>query len=94
MPLGWAAALRGPAETVNREVFYLLRVQTKNWRRSWSALRAREKAAWKRRVVGGDNTLKTDVAVDICNSTWKELHVEKPGEFVLTATNGKELPRF
>jgi ABC-type branched-subunit amino acid transport system substrate-binding protein len=92
-PLVGLLALSVPNEPANREVFYLLPGFQQLEQELVRFAAAREKSAMeKTAVVVADSDLQTDVAAAM-QATWKELSVDKPPEFVLTAQNREEIVR-
>jgi ABC-type branched-subunit amino acid transport system substrate-binding protein len=93
MPLVGLLALSVPSESVNREVFYLLPGFQQLEQELVRFAAAREESAMeKTAVVVADSKLQTDVAAAM-QATWKELSVEKPQEFVLSAAKAEEMVR-
>jgi ABC-type branched-subunit amino acid transport system substrate-binding protein len=93
-PLVGLLALSVPSEPANREVFYLLPGFQQLEQELVRFAAVQEKPAMeKTAVVVADSKLQTDVSAAM-QATWKELSVEKPREFVLTAKNGEHCPRF
>jgi ABC-type branched-subunit amino acid transport system substrate-binding protein len=86
-------ALSVPSEAANRQVFYLLPgfQQLEQELVRFAAVQGKT-VTEKTAVVIADDKLQTDVAAAM-QATWKELSVEKPHEFVLSATNGGEIIR-
>jgi ABC-type branched-subunit amino acid transport system substrate-binding protein len=90
-PLVGLLALSVPSEPANREVFYLLPgfQQLEQELVRFAAVQekpAREKTA----VVIADGSLQTDVSAAMY-ATWKELSVDKPQEFKLSAAKGADI---
>ena len=93
IPLVGLLALSVPSEPVNREVFYLLPGFQQLEQELVRFAAARDKSAMeKTAVVVADSKLQTDVAAAM-QATWKELSVEKPQEFVLSAEKAEEMVR-
>jgi len=93
MPLVGLLALSVPSEPANREVFYLLPGFQQLEQELVRFAATREKSAMeKTAVVVADSNLQTDVSVAM-QATWKELSVDKPREFLLTAKNREEIVR-
>ncbi len=92
-PLVGLLALSVPSEPANREVFYLLPGFQQLEQELVRFAAVREKSAMeKTAVVIADSKLQTDVSAAM-QATWKELSVEKPREFVLTAKNREDTIR-
>jgi ABC-type branched-subunit amino acid transport system substrate-binding protein len=93
MPLIGLLALSVPSEPVNREVFYLLPGFQQLEQELVRFAAAREKSTIeKTAVVVADSKLETDVAAAM-QSTWKELSIDKPQEFVFSAAKGADVIR-
>jgi ABC-type branched-subunit amino acid transport system substrate-binding protein len=91
VPLVGLLALSVPSEPVNREVFYLLPGFQQLEQELVRFAAAREKSTVeKTAVVVADSKLQTDVAPAM-QTTWKELSVDKPQEFVFSAAKGAEV---
>jgi len=86
IPLVGLLALSIPNEPVNREVFYLL-PGFQQLEQELVRFAATGKTAEKTAVVVADSKLQTDVAPAM-QTTWKELSVDKPQEFVFSAAKG------
>jgi ABC-type branched-subunit amino acid transport system substrate-binding protein len=92
-PLVGLLALSVPSEPANREVFYLLPGFQQLEQELVRFAAVQEKSAMeKTAVVVADSKLQTDVAAAM-QATWKELSVEKPREFVLSAKNREDTVR-
>ncbi len=92
-PLVGLLALSVPSEPANREVFYLLPGFQQLEQELVRFAAVQEKPAMeKTAVVVADSDLQTDVAAAM-QATWKELSVDKPREFVLTAKNREDTVR-
>jgi ABC-type branched-subunit amino acid transport system substrate-binding protein len=92
-PLVGLLALSVPSEPANREVFYLLPGFQQLEQELVRFAAVQEKPAMeKTAVVVADSKLQTDVSAAM-QATWKELSVEKPREFVLTAKNREDTVR-
>ena len=90
-PLVGLLALSVPSEPVNREVFYLLPGFQQLEQELVRFAAAREKSTVEETaVVVADSKLQTDVAPAM-QTTWKELSVDKPKEFVFSAAKGAEV---
>ena len=89
IPLVGLLALSVPNEPVNREVFYLL-PGFQQLEQELVRFAATGKTAEKTAVVVADSKLQTDVAPAM-QTTWKELSVDKPQEFVFSAAKGAEV---
>ena len=90
-PLVGLLALSVPSEPVNREVFYLLPGFQQLEQELVRFAAAREKSTIeKTAVVVADSKLQTDVGPAM-QTTWKELSVDKPQEFVFSAAKGAEV---
>ena len=91
VPLVGLLALSVPSEPVNREVFYLLPGFQQLEQELVRFAATREKSTVeKTAVVVADSKLQTDVAPAM-QTTWKELSVDKPQEFVFSAAKGAEV---
>ena len=89
-PLVGLLALSVPNDPVNREVFYLLPGFQQLEQELVRFAATREKSTIeKTAVVVADSKLQTDVAPAM-QTTWKELSVAKPQEFVFSAAKGAE----
>jgi ABC-type branched-subunit amino acid transport system substrate-binding protein len=92
-PLVGLLALSVPIEAANREVFYLLPGFQQLEQELVRFAAVQEKSAMeKTAVVVADSKLQADVAAAM-QATWKELSVDKPREFGLTAKNREEIVR-
>jgi ABC-type branched-subunit amino acid transport system substrate-binding protein len=93
IPLVGLLALSVPSEPVNREVFYLLPGFQQLEQELVRFAATREKSTVeKTAVVVADSKLQTDVAAAM-QTTWKELSIEKPQEFVFSAAKGADVVR-
>lgn len=91
IPLVGLLALSVPSEPVNREVFYLLPGFQQLEQELVRFAATREKSTVeKTAVVVADSKLETDLAPAM-QTTWKELSVDKPQEFVFSAAKGAEV---
>ncbi|HXA86687.1 MAG TPA: ABC transporter substrate-binding protein [Candidatus Dormibacteraeota bacterium] len=92
-PLVGLLALSVPSEPANREVFYLLPGFQQLEQELVRFAATQEKSTMeKTAVVVADSQLQADVAAAM-QATWKELSVDKPREFVLTAKNREDTVR-
>jgi ABC-type branched-subunit amino acid transport system substrate-binding protein len=92
-PLVGLLALSVPSEPANREVFYLLPGFQQLEQELVRFAATQEKSAMeKTAVVVTDSKLQADVAAPM-QATWKQLSVDKPREFVITAKNRDDTVR-
>lgn len=91
MPLVGLLALSVPSDPVNREVFYLLPgfQQLEQELVRFAATRE-QSAVEKTAVVIADSKLQMDVAAAM-QTTWKELSIDKPQEFVFSAAKSADV---